>query len=192
MVIVVWEAVKIIKSMIEIVSCYRELKKLRLLPKGKLRIYNMQVNRKGMKSVVFWCIPALCLLSYVCYQIITKYEIMSWIYNDILLWIVLIFYFIGWTNLIRGILVYRCGNEAYLTSQGIVAINEIYDTKNCRFVIEKEFLEDETGDTYINVYKGKIEYPFRFKILERKEDAIEIIKGLQERKHGSKIKERTK
>lgn len=167
------EMLKTVLMMKEMLSGYIELKSVRELPYNKVKLQNLQNSWKSQKSTLLWGILMLFGSGYVLYLVVDNS------YSGYLFAAFLLMFLMSWINLVRVILVLRYGDEAYLTNLGIVAIDGIYENKKCRIVVESELSEGESGDCYIHAYKKGIEYPYRFKILEREEVALEMVQAFK-------------
>ena len=154
--------VKRFKSVLE--GC-RELKNVKTLSYPSVKLQNMLNGRNGALQAFIWAILAAVGTGFVCYVIIER------AFHIFLFIAFLMMFVMSLADLVQAVLLYLYGDECYLTAKGIAAIEGVYEKGKCRFVTELS----ESGDKYIDVYKGEAQAPFRFKVVEKEEEAIQMI-----------------
>lgn len=149
-----------------------EFRKIKRKEYYAIRLCNMQTDHKEYPKMIFWAIVSTISAVGIFYKVIKEG---CGMYILILFTVVL---FTAALNLIQAMLVWRFGDECYLSSDGVVAIDKIRKNK-CRFTINTE-LEDGTNEVkYINVYEGKKTYPYRYKIIEKEYEVVQLINAFQ-------------
>jgi len=78
-------------------------------------------------------------------------------------------------NLYLVLLRRKYGEFAYLTNSSLATMDGDLKKENCRFVLDMEIQNADRGDKYLNVYRGKSEVPWRYKLIEKEEEAVRII-----------------
>lgn len=81
--------------------------------------------------------------------------------------------------LIQNLIIAQNKDEAYLTREGVTAAEKIYRNDQFTFGIEGMGELSAADEQYVIVHHKKKNYTVRFRIIERAEDVIEIIKKLQ-------------
>ena len=154
--------VKRFKSVLE--GC-RELKNVKTLSYPSIKLQNMLNGRNGALQAFIWAVLAAIGTGCVCYVIIDRG------FHIFLFIAFFMMFLMSLTDLVQAVLLYLHGDECYLTAKGIAAIEGVYEKGKCRFVTELS----EGEDRYIDVYKEEVQVPFRFKVVEKEEEAIQMI-----------------
>lgn len=74
-----------------------------------------------------------------------------------------------------GILVYRHADECFLTYGGIIKVNTVYGRNDCKFATQIDELKDGKKRLCLVVSNHGNVVPLKFGVMERQNDAIEIV-----------------
>lgn len=74
------------------------------------------------------------------------------------------------------LLIRKYGEFAYLTNSSLATMEGDFRKEKYRFTLDVEVQNGNTGDKYLNVYKGKNETPWRYKLIEKEEEVERVIK----------------
>lgn len=168
------EVVRILKRMISMLEGRRELRRVKALPEQPIRLLSMQNNKSHLTEAFLMSILAGIAAGYACYLV------MSRIFNLFLLIGFVMMLLGSCMDLIQVFFLYQDDEICYLTGKGIVAMEGVYQKGDCRFVMEEELTEDGNGGKYLCAYKKKNTVPYRFRVLERESEVLEMIHHLSE------------
>lgn len=155
------------RLMIDIISGYVELKKVKASPYQGIKCENISFKLKNYMISIFFDI----LLIYCFLQLCDSAEKLG---VDWSMWVYRFLVIVQILSALAHIIVAFFDEYAYLTPLGMVHITGVMKPDKSRYAWE----EREDGlSTNLMVYKGKTETPFRFKVLERLEVAHEMVKG---------------
>ena len=165
------ELVKMVKKVKSFLSGYLELKNVRELASVKIKLENVQSYTNSRVKPIIWCGLAIFASGYASSLVFTSFH------KILLKSSFLLLFLMSCVDLLIVLAVYCYEQECYLTRQGIAAIEGVYKKPECRFVMEQE--DSGSEGWHLNVYKGKMDYPYRFKVIERELEIEEIIRQLQ-------------
>lgn len=159
--------IKNIKRFQSVLKGCRELKNIKTMSCPSVKLQNMLNGSNSAKGAFFWAIAAAIGTGFICFVI------MEWFFNIFLFIAFFMMFLLSLADLAQAVLLYRYGDECYLTAKGIAAVEGTYEKGKCRFVMEAE--PAKNGDKYIDVYKENLQYPFRFRVLEKEEEAVQMV-----------------
>ena len=155
------------RLMIDIISGFVELKKVKASPYQGIKCENISFKLKNYIINIFFDV----LFIYCFIQLCDSSEKLGiewsmWIYRFLVIVQIL--------SALAHIIVAFYDEYAYLTPQGMVHITGVMKPAKSRYTWE----ESEDGlSSNLLVYRAKSEVPLRFKVLDRLEVAHEMVKG---------------
>ncbi len=155
-----------VRHLVKVLISKREIEQIRNQQVLPINLRNMEPRKLSYTNAILSCVVTGVVAAGVTfYNLFNK--------NYVIAIVFLIFMVSMITELVICVLVKRMGDVCYLTPEGIVTPDTIFDRK-CKFVINVE-MNGPYEYRFVNVYVRKQSYPYRFMIIEREQEVLWLI-----------------
>ncbi len=158
-----WELIR------NIVERCDKLKKINEKRIEAVKLYDFEGNKLNALAS---CITRIILSGLLCVIIYFRSRGVAGLIETIMCLAIIVSMFV---NAGVGILIYRHTGECYLTYGGIVKVDWTYGRNECKFATQIEDLKDGKKRLSVVVSKYGSVVPLKFGVMERQNDAIEIV-----------------
>lgn len=161
-----WFCFPMIVRFINTMKGYKKMKMIHNFGISSIKLVDIQHKKEEYLKTILFALFALGLAIY-CIYVNRRVKSVSF---EIVFCFMIIHQILGITQLL---FIKKHGEFAYLTKSFFVSIDGEFSKKDCKFSVEKNLQEKDS--MYLTILKGKKEQLYRFEIIEKPEEVVQII-----------------
>lgn len=161
-----WFCFPTVVRFINTIKGYNKIKMIHSYGIASVKLIDVQQKKEDYLKAILFALVALGLVFY-CIYVNMRIKSISF---GIVFCFMIINQILG---IIQLLIIKKYGEFAYLTKSFFVSIYGEFSQKDCKFSVEKNLQEKES--MYLTVLKGKKEQLYRFEVIEKPEEVVQMI-----------------